>query len=100
ELGELHRNRGLGTVAPQGQLDGRIRGLAGNGAAEVQGVVDLVAIHLEDDVARLDAGGTGRAVFGGLANDGAARIGQADAVGDVLADILDRDAEITAGHRA
>src|SRR5690606_7187733 len=91
------RDIGLPAVAPDGQLDRRIRGLAGNGTAEIKRVIDLLAVHLDDDVTRLDAGGTGGAVFGRLADDGAAGIGQADTVGNVLADVLDGNAEVATG---
>src|SRR5690606_37876071 len=51
------------------------------------------------DVARLHPGSTGRTIFGRLTHDRAAGIGQANAVSDVLADVLNGNAKIAAGDR-
>ena len=65
----------------------------GDLAGKVARVVDLVAIDLDDHVAGLDVLLGGRAVLGHLGDHGALGLRQADRVGDVVAHILDDDAE-------
>ena len=65
----------------------------GDLAGKVARVVDLVAIDLDDHVAGLDVLLGGRAVLGHLGDHGALGLRQADRIGDVVAHILDDDAE-------
>src|SRR5690606_29618074 len=98
QLAQGHRNRGFGAVAPDGQLDSGVGRLAGNGAAEVECVIDRVASDGGDDVARLHARRTSRAVLGDIADDGTLGLFKADTIGDVTGYVLDADAEIAAGN--
>src|SRR5690606_34376111 len=97
---ELYRGSRLGTIAPDGQPDGGVGRLASNGAAEVECVIDRVAIDGGDDVTGLDAGRAGRTILGDIADNRALGLFEANAIGDVTRHVLDADAEIAAGHGA
>ena len=61
---------------------------------ELADVLDRLAVHRDDDVARLDAGGLGRRVVAGdVLDHDAADLGQADIGGIVQGHVVDRDAQ-------
>src|SRR4029450_7556249 len=72
----------------------------GHLGANVARIVDLLAVHLDDDVARLEVLLGGGAVLGNLGDHGALGFGQADRLCDVVAHILDHDAKPAAVNRA
>ena len=62
-------------------------------------VGNLLAVEFEDDVARLDAARLGGAALVDAGDERAVRLVEPEALGDLLGDCLDPDAEPAAMHR-
>src|SRR5690606_40618372 len=62
-------------------------------SSDLERVLDLLAVHRENDVTGLHAGSGRRTVLARLRDQGATGPRQAEAVGDVGAHVLDADAE-------
>src|SRR5216683_2937116 len=72
----------------------------GHDARQVLRFLDVLAVELDDDIARLDAGGLRRALVLDAGDQGAARRLDAEAFGDLVGDLLDADAEPAAAELA
>ena len=72
----------------------------GDDARQILWFLDVLAVELDDDVARLDAGGFGRALVVDAGDQGAARGLDVEAFGDFVGDLLDADAEPAAAKLA
>src|SRR5262245_60214973 len=90
---KLHVDLVLYPIANNGELDIGVGMQLGDLASKVARVVDLVAIHRDDDVAGLDVLFSGGAVLGHLGNHGALRLREADRIGDLVGHVLDDDAK-------
>src|SRR5262252_6542716 len=93
EGAELHVDLALLAVADDGKLDVGVRVQLGDLARQVAGVVDLLAVHGNDDVAGLKILLGRRAILGHLGDHRALSLGHADRLSDVVAHILDHDAK-------
>ena len=72
----------------------------GDDARQVAHLLDVLAVELDDHVARLDAGGLGRALVVDAGDQRAARRLDAEAFGDLVGDLLDAHAEPAAPRLA
>ncbi len=72
----------------------------GDDARQVVHFLDVVAVELDDHVARLDAGGLGRTLVVDAGDERAVRRLDAQALGDVVGDLLDAHAEPAAPRLA
>ena len=72
----------------------------GDDARQIAHLLDVAAVELDDHVARLDAGGLGRALVVDAGDQRAARRLDAEAFGDLVVDLLDAHAEPAAPHFA
>ena len=72
----------------------------GDDARQVAHLLDVLAVELDDHVAGLDAGGLGRALVVDAGDQRAARRLEAEALGDLVGDLLDAHAEPAAPRLA
>src|SRR5581483_4148654 len=74
--------------------------LIGNDARQIAHLLDVMAVELDDDIARLDAARLGRALVVDAGNQRAVRRLDAQAFGNVVGDLLDANAEPAAPRLA
>src|SRR6185312_15052342 len=80
-------------LAPDLDLDGLVDRRLRHDARQMVHVMDILAVEGKDDVAGLDAGDLGRAAVAHAGDERALGLVEAQALGDLVGDALDVDAE-------
>src|SRR6186713_2420070 len=96
QLGELDAHFAAGMVSPDFQLDRGARLQPRNHRGQLARRIHIVAIQLEDHVARLDTGLRSSAAFLDTGHQRAFGLGQPERVGQTLIDVLDDNTELAA----
>src|SRR5687768_3462832 len=99
-LADLDRHGPLLAVAVHRPVHGLARRDVGDLARQVARLLDGLAVDRHDGVARAEARLVGRAILEGFRNERAARLLEADRLGDLPRDRLHLHADEAAGDRA
>src|SRR5438552_1679123 len=97
-LPDLDRELGRLAIAQHGQGAGAPGRDGGHALLEVGHLLDQRAAQIDDDVARLHAGGLGRAVLQHVGHQDPALAGNPEPGGELIGQVLDGDAEPAAHH--
>ena len=100
EAAERHRLRHFLALAHDDHVDGLADRRLAHDARQILALLHVDAVELQDHVAGLDAGRLGRALVVDAGDQRAARRAEAEALGDVVVDVLDAHAEPAAARLA